>query len=186
MKKMLVFLLVPTLLLIGCADKEAYQEYLSNQNSSNKAYMAAAAKPLIDITLPSPDPTTPYKIVVNREVRPPIVQQIKDSEWVGPLGKLIGTAGIVGGAWVAADGAANLVEAVGKTAGGGNTTLNAGGDIRLDNVGNTHTASTTGDYSPASTTSTSTPSNTDDHTVTTTTTATNDDHATYGDGDVSK
>lgn len=93
-----LFVLLSFLLISGCADKGAYQNYLGSHEKSADGYYEVAAKPLLDVTLPAPDGKE-YKIVVNREVRPLVPQQIKDSEWTGAV-----TGGIVSTALVAAKG----------------------------------------------------------------------------------
>lgn len=76
--------------LFGCADKQAYQQYVDTFDGNAKAYYDVASKPLMDMKLPAPDGKE-YHLVVNREVKPLMPQQIKDSEWTGAV-----TAGIVG------------------------------------------------------------------------------------------
>jgi hypothetical protein len=76
--------------LFGCADKGAYNQYTEVFNSNANAYYEAAKAPLMDMKLPAPDGKE-YHLVVNREIKPLVPQQIKDSEWTGAV-----TAGIVG------------------------------------------------------------------------------------------
>lgn len=132
------------LFLGGCASQEAYQGYLMDQSRANDGYYRAAEKPLLSIKLPSPTEGQPYEIIVGREVKPIQVQQIKDSEWVNPIGKLIGVVGGVAGAAIAAD----MVKGVAGSGGGDAYTVQAGGDVRMSSVGNQTAASTTGADSP--------------------------------------
>ena len=80
--------------LMGCADKAAYTQYNDTFEKNANGYYAVAGKPLMDMTLPAPDGKE-YHLVVNREVKPLIPQQIKDSEWTGAV-----IAGIAGASTV--------------------------------------------------------------------------------------
>lgn len=85
----------------GCADKEAYDNYLTvHQAGSSNYYEAAKNSPLVDITLPSPVIGQPYKIVVNQKLEVIKPQQIKDSEWTGVVGAAVGVVGGVAGQYV--------------------------------------------------------------------------------------
>lgn len=84
----------------GCASETAYQGYLTAHKSNADGYYLASGKPLLDMVLPSPDPQQPYHLIVNREVKPLVVQQIKDSEWIDPVKVLTVTAGLVAGKYV--------------------------------------------------------------------------------------
>lgn len=140
-------------LLAGCASQEAYQGYLDGHKANAAAYYEAAGKPLVDITLPSPDPANPYKIVVNREVKPLPTEQIKDSEWTGPVNGLVSAAGMVGGIWAAG----NAMDKVMSHA-GHNSTVNTE-STAIDNSGD-GSVSYTGDTTTTETTTTTTQTNT--------------------------
>ena len=57
-----------------------YDTYVTRVESAYNAYLASIeAKPLLDIILPAPDGQE-YRVVVNREVEAPRIQQIKDDE----------------------------------------------------------------------------------------------------------
>lgn len=114
MKRTFILVAVSAALLSlsSCADKEAHKNYVDAQKALGTEYFKAASKPLLDLTLPAPDGKE-YKLVVNREVDPVLVQQIKDSEWVGPAQSLISAASVVGGLAVALDGAGTRTETVG-------------------------------------------------------------------------
>jgi len=163
------------LFLGGCASQEAYQGYLAAQGRASDSYYRAVEKPLLSLELPSPVVGQPYKIEVAREVKPLQVQQIKDSEWVNPASKLIGVAGGVAGAAIAAD----MVKGVAGSGGGDTYTVQGGGDVRLEGVGNHYQSSSTGAESPATITQELDRTSTDDRSVV-------DDHAAYGEGDVGK
>lgn len=90
------YLLIPLLLLSGCASDKAYQTYTEAMSPALQAYYAAASQPLLNLTLPAPDRQT-YHLLVNREVKPLLPEQIKDSEWTGPVQSLIQAGAIVGG-----------------------------------------------------------------------------------------
>lgn len=92
MKKTVTLLMcsLVVLNLIGCADKGAYQQYNDSFDANAKAYYEVAGKPLMDMKLPAPEGKE-YHLVVNREIKPLMPQQIKDSEWTGAV-----TAAIVG------------------------------------------------------------------------------------------
>jgi hypothetical protein len=95
--KKIVSLLMCSLVVVnlfGCADRAAYNTYNETFDSNAKAYYEVAGKPLMDMKLPAPEGKE-YHLVVNREVKPLMPQQIKDSEWTGAV-----TAGIVGAATV--------------------------------------------------------------------------------------
>jgi ABC-type uncharacterized transport system auxiliary subunit len=99
-------------MLSGCASEEAYDRYSASQLGIAADYYKAASKPLLDLTLPAPDGKE-YHLVVNREVEPIHIQQIKDSEWTAPVQGLINTAGMVAGAAVILNGAGTHTENVG-------------------------------------------------------------------------
>jgi len=85
--KKIVSLLMCSLVVVnlfGCADKGAYQQYNDSFDANAKAYYEVAGKPLMDMKLPAPDGKE-YHLVVNREIKPLIPQQIKDSEWTGAV-----------------------------------------------------------------------------------------------------
>jgi len=111
MKNLLTTLFI-ALLLSGCASKEAHQQYIDGFKAASDGYYQAAQKPLIDLTLPAPDGKE-YHLVVNREVKPLTPEQIKDSEWVGPVQGLISVGGAVGGLAVVAGSAGHNTETVG-------------------------------------------------------------------------
>ena len=138
-------LLTPVLLLPGCASMEAYQAYQESFDSAARAYYLAVDTPLIDIELPSPVKGEVYHIVVNRDVDLMAPQQIKDSEWVGPVRAGISAAGVVGGIWVAGNAIADIANsASGVTVAGnnnvvtdvGNTTDNSVFQTQLSQTGN--------------------------------------------------
>ena len=83
-----------SVMLSGCADRQAYNSYLEAKRSNDVAYYEAASKPLVDITLPAPAGQE-YKIVVNRDIKPLETKQIKDSEWTGLGTAVVVTAGLV-------------------------------------------------------------------------------------------
>lgn len=141
-------LLCCSFLLGGCASQEAYQGYLDGHKANAVAYYQAAGKPLVDITLPSPDPLNPYKIVVNREIKPLQTEQIKDSEWTGPMNGLISAAGMVGGIWAAGDAMKKVTDNSGH-----NSTVSSK-DTTIHNEGEGTSASYTGDTTTTSTTTT--------------------------------
>jgi len=126
MKKIIATLM---LFLPGCASQEAYQSYTDTHNMSAAGYYRAAEKPLVDISLPSPVAGQPYHIVLNREVKPMVPEQIKDSEWTGPINGLISAAGMVGGSWAAG---AALIDI---TANSGNSSYSSSKDVTIDNAG---------------------------------------------------
>jgi len=96
-----LLLILILLALSGCADKDAYTDYLTVHQTSTKEYFEAVkAAPLVDIILPSPIPGQPYKIVVNQEVKSMNPDQIKDSEWTGVAGAAVGIMGGVAGQYV--------------------------------------------------------------------------------------
>lgn len=83
-----LFLLV---LLSGCSSKEVYDIYIaSHDKSTTDYYNAAQSMPLVDIELPSPVADKPYKIVVNQQLEIITTRQIKNSEWTGVVGALVG------------------------------------------------------------------------------------------------
>ncbi len=93
-----LFLILILLCLPGCADKEAYNNYLStHQSTATRYYNAAKDSPLVDITLPSPDASQPYHIVVNQKLEVIHTAQIKNSEWTGVVGAAVGVIGGVAG-----------------------------------------------------------------------------------------
>lgn len=130
MKTLLTLVLMLTM-LTGCASQEAYQVYSDTHRASAEGYYRAAEKPLVDISLPSPDPTTPYHIVLNREVKPMAPEQIKNSEWTGPVNGLISAAGMVGGIWAAGDAMSKITD----NAGHNTTTTNTSKDTSISNPG---------------------------------------------------
>lgn len=138
--------LVIIALMSGCASQEAYTGYLDTHKVSSAGYYDAASKPLVDITLPSPT-GEPYHIVVNREIKPLAPEQIKDSEWTGPLNSLIRTTGMVGGIWAAGDALGKVTENAGaRYTNSQNTTrdtLTNDGDGTLSHVGDVPTTATT-------------------------------------------
>lgn len=92
-------------MLGGCASQEAYKNYLAAFEKASDTNKVESAKPLVDITLPAPlaangQPQAPYHVVVNKEYRPMIPQQIKDSEWTGTIMAAIGVTGLVGNHYV--------------------------------------------------------------------------------------
>lgn len=99
------------LLLTGCADKEAYQAYMLSFDKAAEGYYLAATEPLLSVELPSPVKDQPYKIVVNREVKPLAPQQIKDSEWVPAVSGLINATGVVGGIWATGEATSKIIGA---------------------------------------------------------------------------
>lgn len=107
-----IFILVALVILSGCASEQAYKEYSTSTTSIATAYYKAAERPLLDLKLPAPEGKE-YHLVVNREVKQVDIQQIKDSEWTGPVQSLISAAGLVGGAAVVSSGAGSRTETVG-------------------------------------------------------------------------
>lgn len=96
MKKSIVFFfLIVSILLVGCANKEAHKQYLESFDNAANQYYETAKKPLLKLTLPSPKDNDPYEIVIHQEPERMIPQQIKDSEWTGPV---TAGLGILGGA----------------------------------------------------------------------------------------
>lgn len=111
MKWLLPLLLLP-LLASGCASQAAYDSYAINSAMIAADYYKAAEKPLVSMTLPAPGGGE-YTFVVNREVDPFPIGQIKDSEWVAPVQGLINAGLMVGGAAVLVGGAGSRDETVG-------------------------------------------------------------------------
>jgi hypothetical protein len=129
----------------GCASTDAYQSYVATHTISSAGYYEAAKQPLVDISLPSPDPLNPYHIVLNREVKPMAPEQIKDSEWTGPINGLISAAGMVGGIWAAGDAMGNIMENAGHntTTNTETTTIDNEGDGTVSYTGDTTTTTET-------------------------------------------
>lgn len=105
MRAIFSLLVVALMLLPGCASQEAYQNYLAAFEKASEANKVEAAKPLVDITLPAPlatngQPQAPYRVVVNKDYKPMVPQQIKDSEWTGTVMAAIGITGLVGNHYV--------------------------------------------------------------------------------------
>jgi len=147
--------IVPLFFFIGCASQEAYQSYVDTHAIASNGYYEVVKTPLVDITLPSPDPNQPYHIKLARDVKPMVPEQIKDSEWTGPIKGLISAAGMVGGIWAAGDAMSKITENS-----GGNTTSSNSGTINnsrdsLSNDGD-GSFSHTGDITSTSTTTEST------------------------------
>lgn len=115
--------------LSGCASMEAYQAYQESFEEAAAAYYLAAAEPLVDITLPSPVDGEVYHLIVNRDIDIMAPQQIKDSEWVGPVRAGIGAAGIVWGIYATG----SAIEGIASTAAGVTVT---GNNNQLTDVGN--------------------------------------------------
>jgi len=97
MKKIVSLLMcsLVVLNLFGCADRVAYTQYNDSFDKNAASYYAVAGKPLMDMTLPAPEGKE-YHLVVNREIKPLIPQQIKDSEWTGAVIASIAGASTVG------------------------------------------------------------------------------------------
>ena len=110
--KTLLAIITMSVFLASCANQEAYENYSDAQLAIAEDYYEAAKQPLIDLTLPAPDGKE-YKLVVNREVDPMQIQQIKDSEWTAPVQTAINVAGMVGGAAVIINGAGTHTEHIG-------------------------------------------------------------------------
>jgi hypothetical protein len=101
----------------GCADRQAFQAYTDAMEPALAAYYAAASQPLLDLKLPAPDGKE-YHLLVNREVKPIIPSQIKDSEWTGPVQSLIQAGAIVGGLAVMGGGTGDTTRVGGDYVGG--------------------------------------------------------------------
>lgn len=141
---MKTFLIAPLLLLlVGCADKGAYNSYLQSFDAAADKHYMAASTPLLSVELPSPVAGQPYKIVVAREVERMQPEQIKDNEWVQPVGAFVRTLGAVGMTWIAVDGAVEVVKTFGQSSG----LQVSGPNARITNSGNRASA---GDYGTAS------------------------------------
>lgn len=143
--------LVPLFFFTGCASQEAYQSYVDTHAIASTGYYEAVKTPLVDITLPSPDPNQPYHIKLARDVKPMTPEQIKNSEWTGPINGLISSAGMVGGIWAAGDAIGKITENS-----GGNTTNSGTINNSRDSLSNTGAGdlSHTGDVTSTTTEST--------------------------------
>ena len=98
--KILFFFLFTVVLLPGCASQDAYKNYLAAFEKASEVNKEEVAKPLVDITLPAPlaangQTQAPYHVVVNKDYKPLVPQQIKDSEWTGTVMAAIGATGLV-------------------------------------------------------------------------------------------
>jgi len=142
--KAIVFMGISVSLISGCASQEAYQSYVNTHAIASAGYYEAAKQPLVDISLPSPTPGQPYHIVLNREVKPMAPEQIKDSEWTGPINGLISAAGMVGGIWAAGAALSDI------TANAGNSSYSSSKDVTIDNAGD-GTVNFTGDTTTTTT-----------------------------------
>ena len=145
--KRLLIIPIAGLLLGGCANEDAYRNYLDNHKAVAEAYYLAAAEPLLSVELPSPVKDQPYKIVVTREIERMEPQQIKDSEWAPVAGKALSVVGTIGAAYVISNAVVDLADSVGDAAG-----VHAYGDnARLSGVGNravagNHGSASAGDH----------------------------------------
>lgn len=139
-------LLIPILVLPGCASMEAYQAYQESFDRAAEAYYLAAIEPLIDIELPSPVKGEVYHIVVNRDIDIMSPQQIKDSEWA-PVAKAgIGAVGVVGGIIATGNAISDVATAAsGVTVKGNNNVLTDVGNTTDNSVFQMQTAQQTGD-----------------------------------------
>lgn len=145
--KTICMALCAALFLQGCASQEAYQSYTNTHMISAEGYYRAAEKPLVDISLPSPVAGQPYHIVLNREVKPMAPEQIKNSEWVGPVNGLISAAGMVGGIWAAGEAMSNVADSSGHNSSVATetTTIDNAGDGTVNYTGDTTTTTTSMD-----------------------------------------
>ena len=153
--KTLLTLVSMLVMLTGCASEQAYQTYNDAYRQNAIGYYEASSKPLVDITLPSPDKLNPYHIVVNREVKQMVPEQIKNSEWTGPLNGLISAAGMVGGIWAGGE----ALDKITKNSGSNSSYVNSGTQsTRRDTLSNTGdgtvSASNPTTIAPVTTTST--------------------------------